>query len=505
MLVRDPRAECIQVSRSTETIVQDFAIDYDPLPFTQGTIRAVDAIGKTFDLEIDEGFPILEESHFRSADPSFMFGALVDRDLRRIKADSNDAIFYDDWTSIGARTYRVHSKSWLSNMAVGNSMYLLARLIAPNGVTFVESADCSLSNVTVFASPACAMGIVRCRDIRIDGFQVRFADERRLVTTNADGIHCQNQRGDLLIENCYMEGMADDGANIYTYANKPLAVHSSTSITISSNTPVLAGDRLQVHAPETGAVKGILTVKSAKAGSGGVLIEYSPALEITLTDRLYILSSTGEGYIIRNNTIVRNRARGLLLRSQGIASGNVLDQCSQAGFMIMNEPNWDGGPVPYGVTLENNTIISCGYTNQFSTPAAVQIFASKAPYFPADVKGIRDIRLINNRIIDSYRDGIYIGSAQGVDLTSNSISARADIARPNASGITVERSGGVRIQGLHITDFRPASRAGIWIRSSVDPGSKGFDCRGYSALLTPGVPAIRNERPAGVAQSRVYE
>ena len=66
------------------------------------------------------------------------------------------------------------------------------------------------------------------------GLEVRFAPgTNRLLTTDADGVHCQQNRSGPVIEDCYFEGMADDAINIYAPPNVLREIRSPTQWLVS--------------------------------------------------------------------------------------------------------------------------------------------------------------------------------------------------------------------------------------------------------------------------------
>jgi len=55
-LLLNPRHGVLDISKSSDIIVKDLVVDYDPLPFTQGTVIAVDAAKPAIDLQFHDGF-----------------------------------------------------------------------------------------------------------------------------------------------------------------------------------------------------------------------------------------------------------------------------------------------------------------------------------------------------------------------------------------------------------------------------------------------------------------
>ena len=173
-----------------------------------------------------------------------------------------------------------HHRRGLQHMRPGDAYVHLARgygaaLLAHgcDGVRF--------ENVVVHASPGLASGLVANRgEILVRGLQVRFVEgASRLLTTNADGVHCQQNRGGPVIEECYFEGMADDGLNIYAPPNVLREVRSPTEWRVSSGCLVLPGDRLQVLEPKTGLVRGEVKAVEVKREQRDFLLTLEASLD----------------------------------------------------------------------------------------------------------------------------------------------------------------------------------------------------------------------------------
>ena len=67
IMLHNPTVGFMKISNSENIIIKDFIIDYDELPFTQGTIVQVNPGENNFYLEIDNGFPMMNRPHIRNA------------------------------------------------------------------------------------------------------------------------------------------------------------------------------------------------------------------------------------------------------------------------------------------------------------------------------------------------------------------------------------------------------------------------------------------------------
>ena len=56
-LVQTAWQSVFEIRDCRNVVISNLAIDYEPLPFTQGTVTAIDATGKTLDVKADAGYP----------------------------------------------------------------------------------------------------------------------------------------------------------------------------------------------------------------------------------------------------------------------------------------------------------------------------------------------------------------------------------------------------------------------------------------------------------------
>ena len=85
IMINDPASAGFSFGLSRNVSVRDLTVDYDPLPFCQGTVRAVDAAGR-LDLEVAPGYPTPDAGNFMQAiEPYGKWGMIMDRTTRRIR------------------------------------------------------------------------------------------------------------------------------------------------------------------------------------------------------------------------------------------------------------------------------------------------------------------------------------------------------------------------------------------------------------------------------------
>jgi hypothetical protein len=509
LIFTDPISTGISINNSRNVTVRDITIDYDPLPFCQGTIRAVDLKNGHFDLEISEGYPAPDGPQFLKAiEPYGKWGMIMDRATRRIKAGTPDHYMTPRWELVDGRTWRFftaheHFRRQLSHMNVGDAYVHLGR---GHGTAILSqwSENVRVERILVHSSPGLAVGLIGNRgELIVRGLQVRFAPgSDRLLTTNADGVHCQQNRTGPIIEQSFFEGMADDGINIYTPPNVLLEIRSPSEWLVSAGCRIFPGDRLQVLDPRTGRVRGVVQAADVKADGRRLLLAINepldgaaPGNDHRTADTLYNMDACGAGFQIRNNEFIGHRRYGCLLRAgDGTVEGNLFQDTTGAGIVITNEPDWPEGPAPWNISITRNRFVRGGTCAGYADSprgAALVIQGSRLGHALANANSVRGITVVENHFIDLAGAAVFAGGASDVRLISNRISSspQAELRRKSAA-IVVDQSASVVITGTEVHDERPGVTAAVEIRPGAAPDENGVRIIGLDSKLAPGVPAV---------------
>ncbi len=505
ILVTDPAAGAFFVASGHDITLRGFAIDYDPLPYSQGTIRAVDPSNGSFDLEVEPGYPTPDGENFlKAVEPYGKWGMIMDRATRRIRSGTPDHYMTPRWEHREGRTWRFftldeHHRGNLRHMRVGDAYVHLAR----GHGTAVFAQGCNgirIEKVVVHSSPGLAVGLVGNRgEIVVKGLEVRFPSygSSRLLTANADGVHCQQNRSGPLIEKCYFEGMADDAVNLYTPPNVLREVRSPTQWLVSPGAMILPGDRLQVLDPKTGRIRGEVRTVAVTPENRSFLLTLEKALEGAVpgadhrtADTLYNLDACGAGFQIRNNHMNGNRRYGCLLRAgSGVVEDNTFEDTTGAGVVLTNEPDWPEGPVPWDIVIRRNRFLrggTClGYADS-PNGAALAVQATRLGHQPAESEPIRKVLIEGNRFEDRAGTAVWVSGGRDITLRNNRIQAETGTAlRRKGPAIRIENSSVVTLQQNKVLDQRPDTTAAVEIGSGVASGELGVRVSGLDVRLNP--------------------
>ena len=202
IVIANPKFLAFLIFDCDNVFLKDFAIDYDPVPFTQGKVVAVDAAGGTFDLDIEPGYSLMTEPWFVDApQPAPKLGHIMDAKARKLKPNAPDHMFVAAWAPVAGRVLRMTPpasyKGQPSCLAPGDHFVITAR--SPSGtVEFDHNQNGGMENVTLYAgrrSGGSSIGNEGALEFR--HCSIRFKPgTTRLITANGDGLPAwQTARG----------------------------------------------------------------------------------------------------------------------------------------------------------------------------------------------------------------------------------------------------------------------------------------------------------------------
>ena len=398
------------------------------IPFTQGTIAAIADDRKSFELQVDDGYPATLDDA-RKFDPRTTY-YLFDRVTRRLKNNTYD---YGSASieRLGERRFRVGFGNALgAEIEVGDLTSMRGR-----GGTGVHLDNCSDMNIEAVSAQFSGgfgwfetggggnhfNGISAKPGPRPDG-----AKADPLMSENADGFHSAGARVGPTIENSMFTRMPDDGIAIHGEYQMVRQTRGNALVCMRlwGGAPYEVGDRVtwvRKNGVPGGEAK-IVAVKSLPDGFLAPLTTEFPHFrdnkfffEIT-TDRplqagegdvVSNLDHTGDGYVLRGNTILDHRARGLLLKARdGLVENNLVDGSSIAGLVMGPELWWGEGNYARNVTIRGNTFAHCGYATTGPWNGQAGVLTIQGTGDAPDARGHREITIEGNTFANN--DGVQV-------------------------------------------------------------------------------------------------
>lgn len=434
LIIRNPEIGFLTLFKCENIIVKNLFIDYDPLPFTQGTVTKVDTIQNTFTLKIDEGFPSLSELYFERAGENW--GMLMDPNIPGKLKDKVRSLYpTQKWKEMDSGFFmtQLPNKEYTKNFTIGDRYVQIAR---NNGKSIFHtnlSKNITFLNNTNYSSPAGTYGGNEMDEWSIIGGEI-LMKEGRIHSANADCIHVNGSNFGPWVENCLFEGYSDDAVNLKAAKRYILKKINDYELVVKYN--VIVGDIIRVFNPREGILVGKSEVVSSTfIGDNKMHIVLKEGItspiqvgEDKLNDIIYIDTRSCESFVFRNNTFRNARRFGMLLQSSyGIIERNVFENLSQCAISMNNGVDWGEGFVSHDIVIRNNVIKNCGYDSTFFkdyNAASIRLRITKLKNVNAKSKwkgvatapwkGLENITITNN--IFSYNK-----RALSIECTTNSV------------------------------------------------------------------------------------
>lgn len=230
----------VYAQNSTNVIVRNFTVDYDPLPFTQGTIRSVDQEQGAFVFEPDQGFPDPTKAPFTS--PEFAsFGVIMDPSRAgKLMEGRPDHILISKREKLDEGRFRLFLRDRGSAAVLREGDRFVLNCRAGAMARAFDTENITLQNITAYAIPGCFVQGANLSRVNVLECKTRLKGNRMIVS-GADGIHVQAARFGPWVENCDFEGLMDDYFVNYNIPHFPGGFWSRNTI-ISDNTINDCGD-----------------------------------------------------------------------------------------------------------------------------------------------------------------------------------------------------------------------------------------------------------------------
>lgn len=362
----------ISIRGSDNIRIKDIALDYDPLPFTQGVVISASTLRKTIDFELDRGYPDPTTPHIAG-------GSLPDTKLRAYIYDSNTGLklnrFYDKYLSRidklkSGRTYRIHSKGLVEQEIVGSKIVVLGRRKV-NAVDVRKSFNVNFERISIYSAPASGFNISTSEKVVVRSSKLLpKPGTSRFISTNADGIHskwCKN--GPEILDSLFST-MGDDAINIGGSYVRIIKVVNQSELLVEKhgslyvNPPELAYLNLETH--EHVRLPSVKEIKDERTTTGVRLVsisfnDYLPTYVTRFADghsRLMLINmnATGERAKIIGNSFFNHRGRSILARGNKIRiENNLFDSILGPAIVVSNDSGFiNEGPSGNSVSIVGN-------------------------------------------------------------------------------------------------------------------------------------------------------
>jgi len=504
LVMGDPALGGLSFADSDTVMVSDFALDYDPLPFTQGQVVSLGQTAGTFVLRLSPGYPT--PAALKAAIPGNHAGY-------RMSTAGNGAYKWPPITALfissfeptpeGDWRFQAGPAALKGYLGVGDEFVYVGRRLAQMALGASDTKGFYLRHVAVHASPTCGLGFSNADGIHIDGYADTIpAGSGRLLASNADGIFVHGARGGITVRNSYFMGQGDDCINLHcpAFSGEYVTVHGDADITVRAAVDIRAGDVLEVMDPTIGRIKGQVTVQSATRAADRQSVRcqlQSPRSALgyaAATDRLYPLTLSASNFKLVHNYFGQNRSRCLLIQARdGLIEANTMENAEGYGVcMGYGGTAWPEGVIPSRVTVRGNV---------FRNVTGVGLAGAIEIGDGSDLRNFRDIVIADNRFYNTRKMAITAAGCVGLTITGNTVTT--DPGRRNTwnhpqwypfdCSLYLRNCTGVLVDQFRFSDPN-VTGAGIYIDKTCEPGTQGVALGTVAADLPAGIPIVEDTR-----------
>lgn len=448
-LIVKPYAELFYLSGCRNVKLSGFAVDHQPLLFTQGTITKIE--GNLYHFRLHDGYPRMGKQ-FLNRHPHFF-----DRDTRKFKwgntMKSGDC---REIRATGPDSGVIEYTAPVGGIRTGDYVVLSYR----KGAAFKIddfAADLRLEDITVYNAGYGVMsrrskGNVTVRNFRIvPGPTPAGAVEPRLLATCADAFNFAASRQGPVIENCEVNAIGDDSINLHGTPMPVAALTPAGDPVICLPSPkhhlklLRPGDTVLVLRPGNYEIKQKVKLKAVRPAEfrdpevlkkvfpklkHNSILSFSLELEnanVQTGDLLDIPAANCPGFTIRNNRFANHRARGIrLMAGNGIIENNRISHLENCAISIgpeyayWGESGWADNVTVRGNRIDSVCLGASAWRGGSYTQGAICTFVRTDPKLPV-FPGNTNLRIENNTIRNCPLSGIFLTGADNVSVKGNQL------------------------------------------------------------------------------------
>jgi hypothetical protein len=415
LLCGSPYHHGIGVFRGRNVTLSHVAVDYNPLPFTQGIIVGANPEKQLLDVKIGDGFLPPTEPHLDafSGKPGKNVGYLYDPITGRKLNGFYDQYLREQVVPLGNGVFRYKTSNRVESAMVGKRFVIVGRRKA-DAIKLHGTVRCHLDRIEVYSSPACGFNLQDCSEITLDHCVIKpLPDSTRVFSTNADGLHGKWGVIGPVLSNSYFTGMGDDAVNVggsyVPIVEQPddhtliVEGHGSVNKLDAELVTVDLKTHAQIPLSPLREIRGTKVKGYDRPCLRLVFEKPLPAMATFMQthkkkacSQVLNLKACERGAKIINNRFVNHRCRGVLMRApDGVIRGNRFEYLAGPGVVISNDGGFlTEGPSGNGTVVEGNLFNHIERSN-------IWINSSVPGQTDAATHGIVGLRIVGNHF-DNY-------------------------------------------------------------------------------------------------------
>ena len=379
VFVLDAHLRFVRLDSCANASVRGFSLDFDPLPFADGTVMAKDPAGRSVDVRIHEGFAVpplggptreREQAYFAMLWHDGTHGPVGEHFFLKDTLEAWPgspgervvrAVAVPEFGGFG----RIRENRTRISLPVRGVAHRMWGFGASPAVAIEGNDGVRFEDVALWSAPLFAVSVARNRGACVfRRFDVRpKPGTARLTSSWRDGFHVKGNYASLLWEDCHLEGMNDDSFNIATHSSRVVEVLSPLEVRLRQNFPLafvpfLGGDTLAAYDVDGGRRLGEAKVTAAVEESPVDPADPdrpAPLLRVTLERELPGLE---KGDLVWNRSSANPRTvirRCRILNSCRFQSPVTVEDCDITAFCWFYGDNVEG-PLPSNVVVRNSRL-----------------------------------------------------------------------------------------------------------------------------------------------------
>ncbi|HTA44634.1 MAG TPA: hypothetical protein VK789_19435 [Bryobacteraceae bacterium] len=441
----------IQLSNCTNFTMKDFTADYLELPFTQVTVRSVNASTRTISYTPNPNYSPPSAFNTYTPPSGYVddgFYVFVFRNGEELRGTGRMAItgpLSDSSVQITDASPWAQSAE-VSSIQPGDTLVIERR--SGIGTIFVgTSTNTRIQNVSVYASGFIGVFTGGGSSLTINQVQViPRPGSDRLISSNADGIHIGGAGADNVILNNTVRRGCDDAIAIDGEWSAIVSAPNNganVQVTRNNTAPIPIGNAFDFINITNATVVGTATViaenppPAQQTGAAGELITLTLDHAISGLQKNFGVTEDdpnlrGGGTVIIGNLVEEEVfARGIYPAgvSNVTVTDNLVRATNQSGILVeMDEGlaySYKTGPST-GITIKNNIVDSAlGYgvpsNPLLGAAASIDVVAYDQNFAWVSTSPFSNISVTGNFITNSIRSGVRLDNVAGGQIAGNNI------------------------------------------------------------------------------------
>lgn len=476
LVFEDPTRGGLHVAGADGITVRNLTVDYDPVPYSQTTVRELTADGRELVVEVQSDFPPLSHRLFDRA--ARVLGTVYRSSGAPLGAVNGHGGHYKRFASsthLGGSRFRLRLADGVGTggLAVGRVLAVIPRFPEARLLRFERSTNPHLDAVTVRAAPGFAVYFNYCAGPVARNLTVtRPPGSDRVLATNADGIHVNNCREGPLVERCRLARTGDDAVVVDAQLVTVTDVVGSRTVRVSPSVGSLvgAGDRMAAASADFERKGDLPPVAEIDMQGGGrtagpelpELITFESSVDDTLMAGDFLTASAFEnrGFAVRNNEVRDVHARMVRIGggAEGVVEGNRLAGNNNDGILV--EATGLGAPKRWvdDVAIRNNTLADVGLGSVTAgRPEGIVVDVDGAPVHaredpPSTGRPHRNVTIADNTVQGVATTGVRVADATDATVAGNRVvdPGRIRMTPLDPYGIGLDHVVGAQVRGNRV-------------------------------------------------------